>query len=153
MMPPQLSGFGSDSDSDDGGGGGGLSCGVPPVATTPGGDKNAYALSQSGAFKLADFELRPTAGLTTLADSSPEHAHPEELALASVPEVPALEVQSLSDLEMLGELGAGGDAQPLDGLLRVLKVLRQHARALAVDQVQLALALPLHCVHCAFRPA
>ena len=54
---------------------------------------------------------------------------------------------------ILGELGAGGDAQPLDGLLRVLKVLRQHARALAVDQVQLALALPLHCVHCAFRPA
>lgn len=71
-------------------------------------DKNAFHLSQSGAFKVSDFQIRSEGGLTSIggADDAPTHAHPNELGMAALL-VPTLEVSGLADLEMLEQLGAG----------------------------------------------
>ena len=69
---------------------------------------DAFHLSQSGAFKVSDFQIRSQGGLTSIGDSdlSPAHAHPSELGVATLL-VPTLEVSGLADLEMLEQLGAG----------------------------------------------
>ena len=69
---------------------------------------DAFHLSQSGAFKVSDFQIRSEGGLTSIggADLSPAHAHPSELGIATLL-VPTLEVSGLADLEMLEQLGAG----------------------------------------------
>ena len=74
--------------------------------TMTGADLSAFMLSQSGAFKTSDFQIRPEGGLTSTANAhSPDHARPQELA--TINETPRLEVDSLADLEMLEELGSG----------------------------------------------
>ena len=111
MPPPMLSGFGSDDEDDDGFGSGppGISIGGNDgdmAQTMTGADLSAFMLSQSGAFKTSDFQIRPEGGLITTANAhSPDHARPQELATIS--ETPRLEVDSLADLEMLEELGSG----------------------------------------------
>lgn len=63
-----------------------------------------FILSQSGAFKMEDFQIRPQGGLTGSCRDSPErrsHAISEEI------DTPQLDVHSISDLEMLNELGSG----------------------------------------------
>eukprot|EP00325_Prymnesiales_sp_UTEX-LB-985_P002649 CAMPEP_0174701818 /NCGR_PEP_ID=MMETSP1094-20130205/6327_1 /TAXON_ID=156173 /ORGANISM="Chrysochromulina brevifilum, Strain UTEX LB 985" /LENGTH=457 /DNA_ID=CAMNT_0015899517 /DNA_START=1 /DNA_END=1375 /DNA_ORIENTATION=- len=69
-------------------------------------DKNAFEFSQSGAFKLSDFQIRPVGGMTTVdEDSVAVPSHPNELDEAA--NDPTLEVNSLAELEMLEKLGAG----------------------------------------------
>ena len=73
--------------------------------------QTAFLLSQSGAFKTADFQIRKEGGLKPIGEdqsSSAEevHSRPYELSQAHQA-VPALEVQAISELEMLGELGSG----------------------------------------------
>ena len=128
MMPPSLSCVGGSDDEDDDG---------PPLQITPaafaglsmgaldlsaGDDVGApsapavdplsqtgFMLSQSGAFKTADFQIRKEGGLMAIGEeSAPQesHAHPAELGTANAV-TPALEVASISELEMLGELGSG----------------------------------------------
>ena len=66
----------------------------------------AFFLSQSGAFKVADFHIRPEGGLTATSEArTPSPARPSELELAVA--APSLEVSSISDLEMLDKLGSG----------------------------------------------
>ena len=127
-MPPTLNLGDSDSEDDEGGPGG-LSLPTPPpsgggdpmlASMGPGGlklpsmqdapkaDKNDFLLSQSGAFTVQDFQLRATTGLKAIGEetSSPDHAHPEELSTRAAAAV-ALNIGSLSELEMLHELGSG----------------------------------------------
>ena len=100
MPPPVLSGFGSDSEDEE-------TNDQPTDMNQTFGkqDKNAFLLSQSGAFKMADFQIRPEGGLSTTSAHSPDHARPAELTYAK--EIPRLEVHSIADLEMLEELGSG----------------------------------------------
>ena len=73
--------------------------------------QTGFMLSQSGAFKVADFQIRKEGGLLpTLGEDAPspsdDHARPGELG-TSHQTIPELHVQSINDLEMLGELGSG----------------------------------------------
>ena len=113
--PPMLAGFGDSDDEDDvDGPPANLSSSAPKLdMKLPGSgapmDKNAFLLSQSGAFKVSDFQIRAEGGLTTVGEdesSSPNaHAHPSELGFAEA--AAALDVNSLAELEMLEELGSG----------------------------------------------
>ena len=117
-MPPMLMGIGDSSDEDEAPSGPpGLSLPSPPPPL--GGidtmadsaakiDKDAFILSQSGAFKLQDFEVRAQGGLTLTSIGEAEArspARPAELSAFAAP--PKLDVQSLEDLESLEELGSG----------------------------------------------
>jgi len=105
--PPSLS-FGGDSDDEDGGDtlGSMPAPGLDLTSTFNKADMDQFMLSQSGAFKVSDFQIRPEGGLTTVGNqSSPEHARPAELSFEN--ETQKLEVQSITDLEMKEELGAG----------------------------------------------
>ena len=67
--------------------------------------KHDFLLSQSGAFKVADFQLRSEGGLVvTDRGDTPLHA---DQGTDGMTGTPALKVQSLSDLEVLEELGSG----------------------------------------------
>lgn len=102
--PPMLSGFGSDSDDGDQGA-------VTPATSSQPGMDQSFMLSQSGAFKLADFQIRPEGGLASIGEAhSPDHAHPAELGNARA--APRLKVNSISDLDMKEELGSGASACP-----------------------------------------
>jgi len=109
VMPPTLGGIGSDDEDEAPGP-------LPPSGKEPAPavdplNKTGFVLSQSGAFKTADFQLRPDSGLLDLSigeDAPAEHAHPAELG--EVQQAPTVEVHSIGELEMLGELGHGASA-------------------------------------------
>lgn len=95
QMPPALSGFGSDDEDN------------PPPKAAEDLSKTAFSLSQSGAFKVSDFQLRPEGGLLSIGEDAPtEHAHPTELGAAHAA-APTIDVSNINDLEMLDELGSG----------------------------------------------
>lgn len=75
----------------------------------PAPDANAYELSKTGAFKLADFQLRPEGGLTVVGGSSSpgQPAHPEDMSPSTGAGVPRINVSSLKELDMMDELGSG----------------------------------------------
>mmetsp|Transcript_29513 Transcript_29513/g.66801 ORF Transcript_29513/g.66801 Transcript_29513/m.66801 type:complete len:376 (-) Transcript_29513:606-1733(-) len=107
MAALTLEGFGSDDEDDD------TLSSLPQtdaMATTfEKQDMNAFMLSQSGAFKTADFQIRPEGGLTLTPVGeahSPDHARPAELTHHDSV-VPELVVASIADLEMMEELGSG----------------------------------------------
>ena len=142
QLPPTLSGMafpGIDDEDDDAAGAGASSSGGAPTLSMPGGlglsfpgsddedddapakpppkedlsKTGAFMLSQSGAFKVSDFQIRPEGGLMSTIDEAADisdHAHPAELSASSTDlalQAHALEVTSLADLEMLNELGSG----------------------------------------------
>ena len=119
-MPPILAGIGSSDEDDDDDvdvGAAGPGGAAPPLA--PMADKHelsqTFSLSQSGAFKVSDFQIRPEGGLMpTIGESSQQqHAHPEELPGSkrgggrADRQQKSLVVDSLDALEMLNELGSG----------------------------------------------
>jgi len=129
-MPPMLMGIGSDDEDDEDDGPGltlppgiaGMSMPTPPPKLTVGDpmasssaaiDKNAFLLSQSGAFKMADFHIRPEGGLTLTAvgeENVKSPVRPSELTGFDAAAPPKLAVGSLSDLESLEVLGSGASA-------------------------------------------
>jgi len=82
---------------------------LDPMAMSRAMGKDDFSFSQSGAFKLSDFQIRPEGGLTLTSvgeeKSSDLAAHPTELV--NSPATPALEVSSINDLDMGVELGSG----------------------------------------------
>ena len=105
--PPGIS-FGGSDDEDDGDTMGAMGS-FDPMAQTSGALDKSFMLSQSGAFKLSDFQIRAEGGLTTTAEAhSPEHAHPAELLDEGSAR---LQVDSLDDLEMLEELASSTTTQ------------------------------------------
>ena len=87
MPPPVLSGIGSDDEDDDGSAGPSLQMppalagiglgsddedeGAPPSAMPDPMSQTAFLLSQSGAFKTADFQIRKEGGLSSIGEGSP----------------------------------------------------------------------------------
>ena len=96
-LPPALTGL-ADLDAS-------FAADAPPSESM---SKTGFLLSQSGAFKTADFQIRKEGGLVAIGEEAgaDEHAHPEEMGFAN-DAMQALEVHSIADLEMLNELGSG----------------------------------------------
>ena len=98
-----LCGIGSDSDDEEEADSAAATS--APVDVAP-----EFELSQSGAFKLVDFEVRAQGGITLTTVGEEEaarspNAQPSEISGFAAP--PKLEVKSLEDLESLEVLGAG----------------------------------------------
>ncbi|KAL1515893.1 hypothetical protein AB1Y20_002507 [Prymnesium parvum] len=105
MPPPMLTGIGSDSEGEDEPGAG-PAAGKDFMSQSGNFTASDFILSQSGTFKMADFQIRSEGGLTGITESPDNlHARPRELSYEI--DTPQLDVQSISDLEMLDELGSG----------------------------------------------
>lgn len=107
MPPPTLSCVGSDSEEEEGG----TACDrtQPNELFVQSGKfgQNDFILSQSGAFKMADFQIRPEGGLTARTEGSDEAY---SLSRVHNPDTVQLDVQSIDELEMLEQLGSGASA-------------------------------------------
>ena len=70
--------------------------------------QTGFLLSQSGAFKVSDFQIRKEGGLVPIGEEAmgEDHARPGELGMANQT-VSDVNVESIKDLEMMGELGSG----------------------------------------------
>ena len=81
----------------------------------PAPDANAYELSKTGAFKLADFQLRPEGGLTVVGGSSSpgQPAHPEDMSPSTGAGVPRINVSSLKELD--GRVGSSASGTVVKG--------------------------------------
>ena len=94
QLPPTLSGIGSDDEDDDAGGGSAAPLNMPGMLALAGSDDEdespaakqqppkedlsktgAFLLSQSGAFKVSDFLIRPEGGLMSTIEEAADIKH------------------------------------------------------------------------------